>query len=279
MRKWADKYKLRLERKALLFRAFRQMRRMDVVSSNTSMIADNDILCVADCPDDNQLAREFLDYYQAMGIDRFLLLSCKEPVPQLLITHPLVSIWRTDDHASGLNALLRKFGRGHWCLTLNSNDRFVYPHMDRRPIRALTDWLTASNTSSFGALQVDTYDHKKEVYFDAGNFLYSRESKYQNLIVHGGVRQRVEFNDAPENAPNLARIPLVHWATRSTYVSASALLPRSLNNVYTTNGGQGACGALLTPSGIENSWTPNSCKYNDWQQLEQLHIISKGQWA
>ena len=278
MHNLAEKYRLRLIRKALLFRAARQFRRLKVVVDNTSRIQKSDVLLFAFVPAGAEQIVEFLDYHRELGVGHFLFISQGTEIH--LSKSKDVSIWRSDETRDALNGLLRKFGIGHWCLTLQAEERFIYPHMDVRCLRALTDWLASSKKSGFGALQIDTYERNQQRFFDAGNYLYERDSKLQNLIVQGGARLRVDYGDNPQDSPNLARIPLVFWSKKSVYVEPSqTLLPRSLNNVYATNGGQEACGAITVPFSSANAWTPHSTKLQDWRQLEHYHLLSRGQWA
>ena len=66
-------------------------------------------------------------------------------------------------------------------------------------------------------------------WFDAGNYVISRNDEYGNLWIQGGPRARVFFSDRPESAPALNKIPLVKWHRAYTFVSSThMLLPRSL---------------------------------------------------
>ncbi len=149
--------------------------------------------------------------------------------------------------------------------------------------------------------------------FDSGNYMISRNPLYGNLWIQGGPRARAFFADSPEDAPALNKIPLVKWHRSYAFVhSTHMLLPRSLNLVYDTRGGEMASGCLLhakflstfpakvseeiersqhfargreyqayaaeNPDRI-NLWCKWSETYINWRQLEILGLMSKGSWA
>ncbi len=150
-------------------------------------------------------------------------------------------------------------------------------------------------------------------YFDASNYFVERNEKYGNLWIQGGPRLRAFFRDKPQFAPALNKTPLVKWSRGNVYVSSThTLLPRGLNQVYDEWGGVKPCGCLLHAKFLEtftekaaeektrqqhyaasreyetyakskNSkldlWTPHSTKFQRWQQLEDLGLMSRGNWA
>jgi hypothetical protein len=150
-------------------------------------------------------------------------------------------------------------------------------------------------------------------YFDSSNYFVERNSKYGNLWIQGGPRMRSFFRDRPAHAPALNKTPLVKWSKGYVYVSSThTLLPRGLNLVYDEWGGQKPCGALLHSKFVNtfsekaeeelkrkqhyaasreyrtylkklgsvlDLWTEHSVEYEGWQQLEQLGLMSRGNWV
>ena len=150
-------------------------------------------------------------------------------------------------------------------------------------------------------------------WFDPANYAIRKNGEYWNLWIQGGPRGRVFFPDSPELGPALNKIPLVRWEKSFVYVSSThMLLPRSLNVVYDEDGGEKASGCLLHAkflstfveksaeeltrrqhysdsqeyvayhSGLQDNvdlWCEESREYEDWRQLEDLGLISKGNWA
>jgi len=149
-------------------------------------------------------------------------------------------------------------------------------------------------------------------YFDGGNYTIRRNGKYGNLWIQGGPRQRIFFADTPEKAPALNKIPLVKWKRGYVYVSSThSLLPRGLNQTYDEWGGEKATGCLLHAKFVDilrekaleelerkqhfagsreykaysrkigtgtRMWSEASVKYEGWRQLEELGLMSSGNW-
>ncbi|WP_282603539.1 glycosyltransferase family 2 protein [Paracoccus sp. PARArs4] len=150
-------------------------------------------------------------------------------------------------------------------------------------------------------------------WFDPVNYSISRNAFYGNLWIQGGPRTRNFFRADPLSGPALNKIPLVKWNWRYAYVSSTHMaLPRHLNMVYDENGGEMASGTLLHAKFLStfaeksaeeldrrqhyaNSkeyrayhagltrgtdlWCSESREYVDWQQLEDIGLISRGNWA
>ena len=150
-------------------------------------------------------------------------------------------------------------------------------------------------------------------WFDPANYLIRKNPAYGNLWIQGGPRARSLFAQDPWSAPALNKIPLVKWHWRYVYVSSThMLLPRALNLVYDEDGGEAASGCLLHAkflssfaekaaeeldrrqhyadgreyeayhAGLDRGldlWCPQSRAYEGWRQLEELGLISRGDWA
>lgn len=263
-------YRLRLQRKRWLARAFRKRRELTAISNRTGQIKSNDLLLFSTQRNEKIRLPYFLDYYRQMGINHFLIVDNDSSDGSLdyLANQPDVSVWHTTAGykrarfgVDWLNWLQCKYGHNHWCLVVDPDEFLVYPFCDTRPLRALTDWLDASSIKSFSAMLLDMYPKGRldqqpyqegqdplEIasWFDSGNYTIQKNNKFGNLWIQGGPRNRVFFPDAPEKAPALNKIPLVKWNRRYTYVSSThMLLPRGLNQVYDEWGGEKASGMLL----------------------------------
>lgn len=212
----------------------------------------------------------FLSYYRNLGVDHFLFVDngSDDGSREYLAEQTDCSVWTTTasyrDAGFGMdwiNALLRRYAHGHWAVVVDVDEFLVYPFLDTRPLRALTDWLDDSGIRSFGTLLVDMYpkgpfaaqplaegQNPMEIaaWFDSANYTLRRNPRLRNLWIQGGPRMRVFFADAPEKAPALNKIPVVKWHRSYAYVSSThMLLPRGLNLVYDVAGGEKASGCLL----------------------------------
>jgi len=330
-------YRMRIRRKYRLARALRKSRELTSVQDNTKAIRPDDILLVSTMRNEQIRLPYFLEYYRGLGVDHFLFVDngSTDGTSEYLTGMPDVSVWRTEASyqragfgIDWLNYLKRRYAHGHWVLVVDPDEFFIYPFCDTRPIRALTDWLDNSAIRSFSAMLIDVYPKGRvedAVYqpgqdpleiahwFDSGNYTISQNPTYGNLWIQGGPRARMFFADRPKKAPALNKIPLVKWHRKYAYVSSThALLPRGLNRVFETGGGEKASGALLHAKFLDTFgakaqeelkrnqhyaesaeykayaevledapelWCKWSERYINWRQLEILGLMSKGNWA
>lgn len=326
-----------MERRRCQLRAVRKSGQLTAHSNRTAQISRGQVLAFVTIRNEMRRLPFFLEYYRKLGVSHFLFVDndSSDGSTELLAGEEDVSLWTTEASykksrfgTDWLNWLKFRYGGGHWTLTLDPDEFLIYPFCDTRPIQALTDWLDQSGVRSLGTMLIDMYPRgpvDEAVYqpgqdpfelapwFDAGNYMVSRNSRYGNLWVQGGPRARVYFPDAPEHAPSLNKIPLVKWERRYVYVSSThMLLPRGLNQVYDVAGGEKMSGCLLHAKfldiladkaaeeverrehfaggreydayhqkggGPNGLWCEWSERYIGWRQLELLGLMSKGNWA
>jgi Glycosyl transferase family 2 len=263
-------YRLRLRRQYLLARAFRRRRQLTQVANRTSQVRPQPILLFSTIRNERVRLPFFLEYYRKIGVDHFLIVdnASDDGTREYLADQPDVSLWTTGagykQSRFGMDwmmHLLRRYGTGNWCLTVDVDEFLVYPFCETRPLRALTDWLDSAGARSFSAMLLDMYpkgamhaqpyregQNPFEIaqYFDSGNYTVTRNPTFRNLWIQGGPRARVFFSDLPKKAPAMNKVPLVKWARGYAYVSSThMMLPRGLNLVYEDNGGEKPSGCLL----------------------------------
>ncbi|MBY6113793.1 glycosyltransferase family 2 protein [Mameliella alba] len=261
---------MRVQRKRWRIRAFRKRRELRPVANRTDLIRPSDILLFSTQRNEGIRLPYFLRYYRDMGVSHFFFVDndSTDGSADYLASQPDVSVWTTRASykrarfgMDWINWLLMKHAHGHWALTVDPDEFFLYPFCDTRPLRALTDWLDASSIKSFSAMLLDMYPKGRidqhpyspgqdpmEIanWFDAGNYSIQKNPRFGNLWIQGGPRARMFFADKPALAPALNKIPLVKWDRRYAYVSSTHnLLPRGLNQVYDEWGGEKASGILL----------------------------------
>lgn len=332
-----DSYRMRLQRKRWRLRAWRKRRALSQVVDRTNQIRPGDVLLFSTFRNEHLRLPYFLQYYRDIGINHFLMVDngSDDGGGEYLADQPDVSLWFTRASykkarfgVDWLNWLQMTHGHGHWTLVVDPDELFLYPFCDTRPIQALTDWLDTSNVRSFGAMLLDMYPKGRlgdqpyragqdpldiAHWFDPGNYIIRKNPKLGNLWIQGGPRARMFFQQAPNKAPALNKIPLVKWDRRYAYVSSTHnLLPRGLNLVYDEWGGEKASGILLHTKFLDTFtakaeeelerrqhysgsveykayaatmeknpelWCKWSEKYINWRQLEILGLMSKGNWA
>ena len=261
---------MRLRRKYGRIRAFRRRRELEAVTDRTDAIRPADVMVFSTIRNERIRLPYFLKYYRAMGVAHFLMVDngSDDGSREYLQTQGDVSLWTTSASykrsrfgVDWLNWLQSRHGHNHWTLVVDVDEFFVYPFCDTRPIRALTDWLDASEIRSFGTMLVDMYPKGRldaqpyaegqdpfEIasWFDSGNYMIQKNAVYGNLWIQGGPRARLFFPGNPAGAPALNKIPLVRWDRDYTYVSSThMLLPRGLNQTFDAWGGEKASGCLL----------------------------------
>lgn len=259
-----------MERRRCQIRAIRKRAELSTVADRTADIERGDVLVFATIRNEIRRLPFFLEYYRKLGVTHFLFVDngSTDGGSELLAGENDVSLWSTPASykrsrfgTDWLNWLKFRYGNGHWTLTLDPDEFFIYPFCDTRPIQALCDWLDQSGIRSLGTMLIDMYPRGplgEMIYepgqnpldlapwFDPGNYMISKNKRYGNLWIQGGPRARVYFSDDPEKAPSLNKIPLVKWDRKYAYVSSThMLLPRGLNQVYDEAGGEKMSGCLL----------------------------------
>lgn len=148
-------------------------------------------------------------------------------------------------------------------------------------------------------------------WLDADGYTWEYLHRFGQVSIRGGPRKRVFFAARPDHAPHMHKVPLIRWNRRYAYVSSThTVLPRPLNAVFDRR--------LNLPSGvflhskfldgvIEKSkeerqrrehfthadrydgyydsiieapdlWHPGAVRYDGWQQLEALGLMTRGGW-
>lgn len=333
---WAS-YRLRWLRRRWLWRAWRAGRDLRPVSQRPIPADPRAVLVFVTLRNERARLPYFLKYYRDLGAAHFLVVDngSDDGSGAYLARQPDVSVWHSRASYAGaafgmdwINRLLARHAVGRWALVVDVDEFLVYPFCDSRPLPALTDWLSDAGLRSFGTLLLDVYPKGPVAeavcpeganpldlacWFDSANYTISRNPRFRNLWIQGGPRARAFLADRPRAAPALNKIPLVRWARGQVYISSThMLLPRGLNLVHDTWGGEKASGCLLHAKFLANLtdkaaeelargqhyagsreyrayadglegravlWHAWSERFINWRQLEILGLMSKGSWA
>ena len=237
--------------------------------NNTKNIKDNDIILFATLRNEAFRIPYFLSYYRKLGVGHFIFVNndSTDNFLEVVAGQADVSVWNTSASYKKsnfgmhwLNALLWRYGSGHWCVTVDPDEFLVFPKYETRTLIELTDWLEGQHRSSMFALLLDMYGSGSvssthyasgedpltvAPYFDANGYVQSFRTSRGEVYVQGGARRRVFFRDLPAKAPAINKTPLVKWHRNYTYLSSMHTLSHMrLNHPHGSNG-LSVTGALL----------------------------------
>lgn len=261
---------LRWKRRRILWRAFRSRHQLTLVADRTGAMGRRDHAVFAVVRNEIGRLPHWLDHHRRLGIRHFLVVdnASDDGSAEWLARQPDVSLWTTGASyrqsrfgRDWTNWLLTRYGAGRWCLTLDADELFVFPHCDRVPLSALTAELDRRRVSALGALMVELFPRgrlrpdpvpddaaalARLCWFDAAGYRVRVQQPMRNRWVQGGVRDRAFFARRPNRAPTLNKLPLVRWRLGYAYVNSThAMLPARLNDSWDGPGDPRLSGALL----------------------------------
>ncbi|MEM6306673.1 MAG: glycosyltransferase family 2 protein, partial [Pseudomonadota bacterium] len=252
-----------------MYRAWQKRGQLTPIHNCTHRIRRGDIIGFSTVRNEITRLPFFLDHHRALGVAHFIVVdnASDDGTADYLAQQPDVSLWSTPHSYKAarfgvdwLMLLQRRYAHGHWALTLDADEILVYPNCDTHPLPMLTRWLQRHGHRSFGAIMLDMYPNgplgappyvpgtpiwNTLTHFDGQGYTHTWQEKYRNASIRGGVRKRVFFQNTPDHAPHLHKIPLIHWRRPYAYVSSTHVaLPPHLNAAFQTGQGR-PTGALL----------------------------------
>src|SRR5690606_4966848 len=132
----------RLRRKRLLGRAMLRSRDLRPVALRNDAVRSGGILLFCTLRNERIRLPWFLSYYRDLGISHFFFVDndSDDGSRDYLAGQPDVSLWTTKASYKNsrfgmdwLTALLRRYGHGHWCLTVDVDEFLIYPFCETRP--------------------------------------------------------------------------------------------------------------------------------------------------
>lgn len=243
---------------------------LELISDRTKTIQKNDLLAFVPARNEGIRLAYFLDFYRAQGVQHFLFIDngSTDDSVDFLKKQKDCSIWYTEASYRNsnfavywLNYLLRRYGSGHWCLTLDPDEFLIIPYAETRTIEDLTRFLDEERRHSFFSIMLDMYSRGPvneanyqrgqdplEVcdWFDPTGYDQIINKRYQDCWVQGGVRRRLYFQENPHQAPSLNKTTLVRWKPHYYYVSSThSLSPIRLNRAHYRDATLAPTGCLL----------------------------------
>jgi hypothetical protein len=258
IRKWHD-WRNKFFRQLWLSHA--HCKNLRCIKDETGRIRKSDILAVIVLRNEAHRIAYFLRYYRKLGVDHFLFIDngSTDGLKEILSHESDCSVWYTEDSYKAskfgiywANHVLRQYGVGHWCLMLDPDEFLVYPYMDHRSLRELTEFLDQEGKESFFTVMLDMYGRGTvaeatclsgqdplEVcsWFDQTGYYQEYQPDNWDWWIRGGVRRRVFCKDKPWEAPALNKTVLVKWRYHFSFTSSAHVLwPRRLNRIHFKHG-------------------------------------------
>lgn len=253
------RYRRRLIRKRLLWRAFRKRRELSCLSDNRHAIRSGDILSFTVLRNEMLRMEYFLEHYRRLGVQHFFMVDngSTDEGPKFLAAQKDVTLFQSTASyraarfgVDWLNWLKWKHAARHWIVAVDMDELLIYPNWETLQLPALTRKLQHAGHSRMGALMLDMYpkgplsndalppganpfDHLQ--WFDAHGYWCQRQPKLDALWTQGGPRARMFFADKPQLSPTLNKVPLVHWKRGYAFVNSThSALPSTLNHTWET---------------------------------------------
>jgi glycosyltransferase involved in cell wall biosynthesis len=107
-----------------------------------------------------------LEYHRNLGIDRFCIVDngSDDGTAELLLAQPDCHVFRTRESfaASGfgmnwINALGEQFGIGNWCLFVDADELFTFPHSESLSLPAFCRFLDQGGYEGLFSVMLDMY--------------------------------------------------------------------------------------------------------------------------
>lgn len=249
-----DKVKINL--KLLRFDLLAKKHALDLrcVQNNTARIRSNDLIVFSTLRNESFRIVNFLQYYRSIGARHFIFVDndSDDGFLELVKDNEDCSVWHTEASYKKsnfgmhwLNYLLKRYGSGHWCLTVDPDELLVYPNSEHRNLQELTSFLESEKKESMFCLMLDMYaksgvsgahcgsgDDPLDIcpYFDSNGYVQRYNNHNWDTFIQGGPRRRVIFKDYPSKAPAMNKTPLIKWKKKYCYISSMhCALPKRLN--------------------------------------------------
>ena len=244
-----------------------------------------------------------LTHYRRIGVDRFFVADCGSTDGTLdqLAAAPDVHAFTAsgDDSLAWLNTLLNAYGAGHWTLTVDVSELFIYPHYEELELPLFCRYLAHVKAQALACVSLDMYAaspigdavHRPGArltdtcgYFDAAPYQLVRTEVCPYFEIYGGLRERLMGGAEAGHAPVLSRVPLVHWQHGMQYLRGTGnITPVIVANVmgallrfdFLSDFREGEGEIAMDPS--TNLHTAASVKFESSAQLIQLGLMKSVQ--
>jgi hypothetical protein len=243
-----------------------------------------------------------LKHYRRLGVNRFFIVDSGSTDGTLdyLAAAPDVHAFSAsgDGGIDSIHALLDTFGAGHWTLTVDADELFIYPHYEQLELPLFCRYLDHVGSQAVPCVSLDMYAaspvgdavHSPGAplldtcrYFDAAPYRIVRTDVCPYFEINGGLRERA-FGDTPANQlPVLSRVPLVRWQVGMRYLRGTGnITPVMMGNVlaallrfeFLSDFPERAqSGLVLSEGPSTNLYFEGSMRFESSAQLIQLGLM------
>jgi len=215
---------------------------VEPLNSEYNPIGPGDILLFATVRNEEVRLPAFLDYYRKLGVGRFfivdnestdgtraLLIATEDVVP----FHTAASFLKANCGRDWTDALRGRFGRGHWCLTVDADELLCFPAIEMLTLHDLTQYCDRHGYEGLFTLMLDMYPAgplrdapytpgepliEAFPFFDASGYSAASGVKFPPISVNGGMRRRVFGDKASDKVfAVLRKTPLIRWREGISY--------------------------------------------------------------
>jgi hypothetical protein len=238
-----------------------------------------------------------LQHYRQLGVDRFFIVDCgsNDGTVEALEAAPDVHAFAGagEGGIEWINTLLDRFGAGHWTLTVDADELFIYPHHEQLELPLFCRYLDYVGSQAVPCVSLDMYAaspigdavHKAGAplldtcrYFDAGPYRMVQKQDCPYIEIHGGLRERVSGRSPDTPAPVLTRVPLVRWQAGTRYLRGtgsitpmkmSGMLAALLRFDFLADFAERTPGADISV----NLYSDSSARFDGSMQLVELGLM------
>ncbi len=258
-------------------------------------------------------------YYSRMGVNRFFVIDngSTDGTVSFLLSRKNTHVFKINESYGKYNCgvewirvLLGKYGRGHWCLVVDADEIFIYPHYEKVSIRGLCNFLDKEGSTALYSMLLDMYSNEpirlaeykqgenpllRCPYFDKDTH-YRAGGPIPRYGCVGGMRKRV-FG---VTTSSLSKVPLLKFTPRISltvgqhytpgvdlskiegvvfhFKYASDFIPRVLEELKREEHWEGAIeykeyAKRITENPGINLYYQNSIKFESSNQLVDLKIM------
>ena len=189
----------------------------------------------------------FLDYHRRLGVSIFFAVDngSTDHSQDYLLEQTDVHLFYTEQEYKASNAgrdwtswIANQYCTERWVLTLDVDEFFIYPHIEKIPLKRLIEYLQYSGYEGVYSIFLDFYSDtllSKTVYkegqspFDVCGYFDAPESYncYEREIfpffeIKGGPRKRVFWPDGDDTVgPSMRKLVLIKWREGFAYTHST----------------------------------------------------------